>query len=114
MASYANITIEQSTEFSIVIDVEGPGQNAFDLTGMTAKCQMRKSYYTSAAVDIPATIFGLATNGQVELALTPAESSVIKPGRYVYDVIVRNGDDSIVKRVVEGIVTVKPATTSLV
>ena len=113
MAAYANITIEQSTKFDIIIDVDGPNGNPYPLTGFTAKCQMKKSYYTNTAYDIPAVVYGDPANGQVQLALTPAESFAFKPGRYVYDVIVRNGDDSIVERVVEGIITVKPATTSL-
>jgi formylmethanofuran:tetrahydromethanopterin formyltransferase len=113
MAAIANIYIDQSTDYSIVIDTEDDNENPFPLDGFTAKCQMRKSYYTSTAYDIPAAVFGTPANGQIQLALTPAESAAFKPGRYVYDVIVRNGDDSVVKRVVEGIATVRPATTSL-
>lgn len=114
MAAYSNIYVDQSTEFSVVIDVTDDNDNPYPLDGFTAKCQMRKSYYTNTAYDIPATVFGVPANGQVQLALTPAESAAFKPGRYVYDVIIRNGDDSVVKRVVEGVMHIRPATTSLV
>lgn len=114
MASYSNIYIDQSTEWSVVIDVTDDADNPFPLDGFTAKCQMRKSYFTSTAYDIPASVFGTPANGQIQLALTPAESAAFKSGRYVYDVIIRNGDDSVVKRAVEGIVHIRPAATSLV
>lgn len=114
MAAYSNLHIDQSTEWNVIIDVTDDNDNAFPLDGFTAKCQMRKSYYTNTAYDIPATVYGTPANGQIQLALTPAESAAFTPGRYVYDVIVRNGDDSVVKRVVEGIVHIRPSTTSLV
>jgi hypothetical protein len=45
--------------------------------------------------------------------MNPTQSLAIKPGRYVYDVIIRNSNDSVVERVVEGVVNLTPATTSL-
>ena len=74
---------------------------------------MRKSFYTSAFYVINSEIYGDPLNGQVRIFLSPAESMTYKPGRYVYDVIVQNGDNSIVNRAIQGIVTLNPAVTSL-
>jgi len=113
MSSYSNITIEQGTKFNTTIDVVNSDNTPYDLTGFTAKCTMRKSYYTTSGYDITVTVYGDPTNGQVQMSISPLESYAWKPGRYVYDVIVRNGDDSVVERVIEGIINLTPAVTTL-
>jgi hypothetical protein len=49
-------------------------------------------------------------NGEITLSVSAANTSVLTPGRYVYDVKITSPDD-IVTRVVEGIVTVLPSVT---
>lgn len=113
MASFANIKIEQGTTFDVVIDITDDLEQAYDLTGFTVKSQMKKSYYTNTYHNLSASVYGDPTNGQILLEMNPAESLAIKPGRYVYDVIIRNANDVIVERVIEGVINLTPATTSL-
>lgn len=112
MASYSNITIEQGTKFETIIDVINSDNSVFNLDGYTAKCTMRKSHYTSSGYEITVTVYDAAA-GQIKMSITPAESYAWKPGRYVYDVIVRNTDDSDIERVIEGIINLTPAVTQL-
>ncbi len=59
---------------------------------------------------ITATITGNA-NGQITLSMTAANTSSLTPGRYVYDLIIRNSVDNSVTRVVEGTAVVLPSVT---
>lgn len=113
MSSYSNITIEQGTSFETTVDVVDGVGGAYDLTDLSAKCSMKKSYYTSASHTINAEVFGDPLNGQVRIYLSPAESNAIKSGRYVYDIIVYNDTQTIAERVIEGIVNLTPGSTQL-
>lgn len=109
MAAYSELTIEQGASFSTTVNVEDVYNNPLNLTGYTASSMMRKSYYSSTAYTINAQITGTA-NGEITLSVSSANTSILTPGRYVYDLIINNGANT-VTRVVEGIVTVLPAVT---
>ncbi len=109
MAAYSEITIEQGATFSTTVDVTDVYNQAINLSGYTASSMMRKSYYTSSYNTITATITG-TSNGEITLSMTAANTSNLTPGRYVYDLVINNGANTIT-RVVEGIVTVLPSVT---
>jgi hypothetical protein len=70
---------------------------------------MRKSYYSSTATDIDASVSDSA-NGQITLSMTAANTANLKAGRYVYDLMIT--DSNLTKtRVIEGIITVTPSVT---
>ena len=109
MAAFTEITIEQGATFSTTVNVEDAYYNPVDLTGYTASSQMRKSYYSSTAYNITATVTG-TSNGEITISMTAANTSSLTPGRYVYDLIIDDGANT-VTRVVEGIATVLPSVT---
>ena len=51
MAVVANITIDQGSVFDSTIDVEDVAGNPADITGYSARGQIRKTYASSNAVD---------------------------------------------------------------
>lgn len=109
MAAFTEITIEQGATFSTTVNVEDAYYNPVDLTGYSASSQMRKSYYSSSASNITATVTG-TSNGEITLSMTAANTASLTPGRYVYDLIIDDGANT-VTRVVEGIATVLPSVT---
>lgn len=109
MAAYSEITIEQGATFHTTINVEDIYNNPVNLTGYTASSMMRKSYYSTTSYGIDATVTGTA-NGEITLSVSSANTSILTPGRYVYDLIINDGTNTIT-RVVEGIVTVLPSVT---
>lgn len=109
MAAFSEITIEQGATFSTSVTVADIYNNPVNLSGYSASSQMRKSYYSSTAHNITAQVTGTA-NGEVTLSMTAANTSILTPGRYVYDLIINDGANNIT-RVVEGIATVLPAVT---
>ncbi len=109
MAAFSELVIEQGATFSTTINVEDTGGEAVNLYAYTANSQMRKSYYSTTAHTITASVTGTA-NGEITLSMPAANTSSLTAGRYVYDVKITS-PSSVVTRVVEGIVTVLPSVT---
>jgi hypothetical protein len=70
---------------------------------------MRKSYYSSSAIDFTMTISD-ASAGQITMAMNSATSANVAPGRYVYDILLTSGS-GVKTRIIEGIVNVLPSVT---
>lgn len=108
MAAYSELNIEQYSTFNTTITVEDAAGDAVNLYGYTAASQMRKSYYSTSANTLTATITGNA-NGEITLSMTAANTALLSPGRYMYDLVITTGSTK--TRVVEGIVNVLPGVT---
>lgn len=110
MAVYANISIDQGSDFTSTVTVEGSDGIVFNLTGYTARGQIRKSYTSMTAVNFSAVI-NAPTQGAIQLTLTAVQTGAMKAGRYLYDVEVVQTSTGKVIRVVEGQVEVNPRIT---
>jgi hypothetical protein len=108
MAIYANLTVDQGSDFSSVVTVTDSDDQLVDLTNYTRVGQIRKTYTSSTAVDFVITS-NTPTNGELTITLTAAQTASMKPGRYVYDVEIVSG--GVVTRVVEGQLEVTPRVT---
>jgi hypothetical protein len=109
-AGYQELFLEQGSDFNTSITLDDVNGDAYDLTGYTAKSQVKKSYYsTNAAADFIITI-NEPTLGIIIISLDSANTANISAGRYVYDVLIKNSSNNIT-RVLEGIVNVLPQVT---
>jgi len=111
MAVYvSNLTVNTGTTFSQIFTLESADTNsATDLTGFTASAQMRKHPGSSSATDFTTSIIN-ATAGRIRVGLTTSQTSVLKPGRFMYDVLVTDPSGE-VTRVLEGSVLVREGVT---
>jgi len=107
MATKANIVIDQGTDFNTSIDLSDDAGNPLDLSGYTAKSQIRRWYTSTTATDFSVQI----TGGTVMLSMNAATSANLTAQRYVYDLILVSNASNNVTRVVEGYVTVNPRVT---
>ena len=110
MAVYANLTVDQGTDFSSSVDVTDADGDAISLVGYTVKGQIRKHYNSSTAVDFQASISN-ASGGIISLALSAATTNGMKAGRYVYDVEIDQAGTK--TRVLEGQLEVMPGVTQI-
>lgn len=110
MAAYVELTIEQGANLTSTVTVNDTQGDSVNLTTYSASAQLRKSYYSSSANTLTATITGNA-NGQITLSMTAANTAALTPGRYVYDLVITNSTDNSVTRVVEGTAVVLPSVT---
>jgi hypothetical protein len=113
MAIYANIPIDQGTDFSSVISVLGADGLAYDLTGYTARGQIRKSYTSSNSVTFTCAVQSPGTEGKIQLTLTSAQTGAMKAGRYLFDIEIVEIATGAVSRVVQGQVEVNPRVTHI-
>ena len=109
-AANHNLTIDQGSDFVIdlVISDEGVVKN---LTGYSARAQMRT---TKSASTIAATFTCTvtdATGGTVKMELPNATSSAISPGKYYYDLELYTANNVIVARLMQGTVILTPEVT---
>jgi len=111
MAVYvSNLTVNTGTTFSQIFTLESADTNsATDLTGFTASAQMRKHPGSSSATDFTTSIIN-ATAGRIRVGLTTSQTSILKPGRFMYDVLVTDPSGE-VTRVLEGSVLVREGVT---
>ena len=109
-AGYQELFLEQGSDFTTSITLDDVNGDPYNLTGYTAKSQMRKSYYsTNASAEFTITIL-TPTTGVLNLYLPATSTANIAAGRYVYDVAIKDSTNS-VSRVLEGIVNVLPRVT---
>lgn len=105
-----NLVVNAGSDFNQEFTLEGSGNNfAFDLTDYTAISQMRKWSGSSTAIDFTVDIV-YPESGKITLNLSSEQTLNIKPGRYVYDVIIID-PFGVKSRVIEGMVLVTEGVT---
>jgi|694.fasta_scaffold60943_5 hypothetical protein len=106
-----NIVINAGADFSQIFSLKDSNSNsAIDLTNYIVASQMRKWTGSAASVTFATVIVDPPTLGQVEISLTSEETSNIKPGRYIYDIVIEDVNGN-VTRVYEGMVHVRERAT---
>ena len=108
MAAYVELYMDQGATFNNVINITDDVTNTpVNVSGYTVTSQIRRSYYSvNATANIVCTITD-ASNGEVTMSLSAANTANIKAGRYLFDVKTVDGSN-VVSRILEGIITVTP------
>ena len=113
-AGYQELFLDQGADFATTITLDDVNGDPYDLTDFSAKSQMKKSYYsTNSIAEFNVNIVGLPSDGIISLSLNHAVTANIAPGRYVYDVAMKNNNDNTVTRVLEGIINVTPMVSKI-
>lgn len=110
MAEFVELQIEAGATFFSDVVVSDNNGSPKDLTGYTLAAQLRKSYYSTTATNFVLNVTN-AVEGMVTMSISAANTSNIRPGRYVYDVEMTHTSSGEVTRIFEGIVTVLPNVT---
>ena len=111
MAIVANLIIDQGSDFSSTIVVEDTVGNALDLTNYSVRGEVRKTFTSSTSYAFTCSKLTSQGPGKIKIQLSPEQTSLMKAGRYVYDVEIVHTTGTPVIRVVEGQVTVTPRVT---
>jgi hypothetical protein len=107
----SNLIINCGADFSQTFTLESiSGNTPYNLINNTVASKMRKHATSSSFVEFDCTIISEAS-GNIRLELNSSQTSDIKPGRYIYDVIVTDSISSLKTRVVEGMVLVREGVT---
>ena len=111
MAVYSNLTVDQGTDFTMSVNVTDTDGDALNLTGFTVAGQVRRSYFSTTAVNFTCAVSN-ATSGIITVSLSGTQSDAMKAGRYVYDVEITNAGGT-KTRVLEGQLEIMPAVTKI-
>ena len=107
MATYSNLFIDQGSNFNATIDLSQT-TGSLDLTDYVSAGTIAKSYNGTSKGSFTVSVDD--TNGELDISLSAAETAALKPGRYVYDVIIKS-PAGVITRVLEGQLEVTPGVT---
>jgi len=102
-ARVSNIVIEQGASFTNTYFVEDSNNTVLNLAGYTGTATLAKHPASSSKTSFTVSI--VSSTGSVSIGLTSGKTSSLKPGRYVYDVLLTGSDNAKI-RIVEGMALV--------
>lgn len=106
-----NLIINAGADFNETFTLESYDSNSFlNLTNYEVTSQMRKWYGSSISIPFVTRIEFPPTSGRLTIFLPAEETQNIKPGRYVYDVLLTD-IYGIKTRVIEGSAIVREGVT---
>jgi hypothetical protein len=114
MAGQKNFEVDQNATFSFVVEYKDENDNAIDLTGASAKMQVRdtkggsKLAVTLTSPSGGITIDGL--NGKLTVKMTPTQTSKLFYPKSSYDVMVVDTNGNKIK-LLEGFITLNRSVT---
>lgn len=107
----SNIVINSGSDFNQVFTLENTDSNSIlDLTNYSAKSQFRKHSASSSYVEFDCSIIS-PLEGKILIGLSTSVTTYLKPGRYLYDIVITEPVSSSKTRVVEGMVLVREGVT---
>ena len=109
-SAVSNLLIYQGSDFIIDFTVENDNGTDFNLTGYTVASKIKKHYTSSTSTTVTAAVLSPATSGRIHLSLNNSQTSAMKSGRYVYDVVITSST-GLKSRVLEGSVSVLEGVT---
>lgn len=111
MAIYvANLSVNQGANFYQTFNLSNSiGDSSFDLTGYSIDARMKKHAAAVGFTSFTSTVEN-TSNGTISLSLTSAQTAALKPGRYVYDIVITSSG-GFKSRAIEGNVLVREGVT---
>ena len=114
MAGQKNFEVDQNATFSFVVEYKDENDNAIDLSGASAKMQVRDTKGGSKlAVTLTSPSGGITIdgpNGKLTVKMTPTQTSKIFYPKSSYDVMVIDSNGNKIK-LLEGFMTLSRSVT---
>ena len=105
-----NLLIYKFTDFEQTFLLEDSQSNsAKDLTGFTGTCRKQRTLKLGELTALTVSFTNRAL-GKVRISLTNTQTALIEEGKYFYELMLTD-PDSVVERVIEGVVIVKHPVT---
>lgn len=116
MAEYEEFEVQQGTDITVELHLTTQDGAAKDLTDHSIAAKMKRSYSDSdgEATNFQGLLVSPTTAGKATISLTNAQTSLLRKGRYVYDVELSFTDsdgETVIERILEGRINVTPSVT---
>ena len=105
-----NLVIDQGSDFALDLVIKQAG-TALNLANYSGRAQLRTTVGASSASASFSVTVTNASEGALKMQLSAATSTALAAGQYVYDLEIYTANDSIVKRIIQGEVTLTPEVT---
>jgi hypothetical protein len=110
-AANYNLVIDQGSDYALNLNIKESG-SVKDLTGYSARAQMRPTKTSSTvSASFTCTVLTPASEGNIKMELSNAVSSAMSPGLYYYDLEIYNSGEVVVKRLIQGEITLNQEVT---
>jgi len=114
MAGQKNFEVDQNATFSFIVEYKDNNGNAIDLTGASAKMQVRDTKGgAKLAVTLTSPSGGIvldAPNGKLTIKLTPTQTNKLFYPKSSYDIMVIDSNANKIK-LLEGFMTLNRSVT---
>lgn len=110
MTKKRNLIIDQGYDFSAGFSVNSFINTIANISGYTVQAKLKLNYSSADNTAISFTTSANSNTNIVTLSMNAATSTLISPGRYVYDAQLTSASN-VKTKLVEGIVTVSPSVT---
>lgn len=111
-AGVYNFTLDQGSVFYINMLYQDPNGDPIDLTGMTARMQLRRTYNTPAELTLTSPSNGIVITpliGKIAVTITDEQTGALGSGFYLYDLELNNA--GVIDRIIQGTLTVSAQVT---
>jgi hypothetical protein len=106
-----NISINTSTSFTQSFTLSNENGSTLNLSNYQIKSQLRKHPQSNSYINFITTAVSPSSGGVVKISLEPNSTSSLKPGRYLYDIILTNNSTGDKTKVIEGSAIVTKSIT---
>lgn len=112
-AGIYNFTIDQGSVFTLNLVYEDPDGNPINLSGQTARMQLRRRYDSAAVLTLTTNAGGgiviTGGTGNILITITDEQTGTLESGFYQYDLELDNAGT--IERLIQGQTTVSPQVT---
>ena len=110
LAANYDITVDRAAEYTFVLTIQNQAGAAVNIGSATFYADIRETVSKKEVTFFVPSILNSGVNGQVSLALTEANTLLLKPaGDYEYDIFMRRG--TVMERLLYGSVAVRANIT---
>ncbi len=113
MAGQKNWDVDQDTTFTFVVEYKDPNDTVIDLTGSTAKMQVRDATGQKLAFALTSPSGGITIDGslgKVTVKMTPTQTKKLFYPKSIYDLIIVDSNSNRIK-LLGGYITLKRTVT---
>lgn len=106
-----NLSINTGTSFTQSFTLANDSGSALNLSNYDVKSQLRKHPQSTSYVNFIATAVSPPSSGVIKIELGPNSTTSLKPGRYMYDIVITNSGNGEKTKVIEGSAIVSKSIT---
>ena len=119
LAANYDITLDRAADYSFVLTIQNQAGAAVDLSTVseiptTFIADVREVASKKEVLDLTPTVLGSATNGQVLIPLTKAQTKTLRAGKGIYewDLFMNRGNPTVRTRLLYGSFTARAQITN--